>query len=178
MELKSYILDESAVSRALKRIILTASGGPFFGKTRDELRDVTCAEALKHPNWAMGAKITVDSATMFNKGLELIEAVRLFDVTPDQVKVVVHRESILHSAVEFADNAVIAQLGLPDMRIPIQYAITYPERVPSPTAALDLAALFRPHRVVFRRVQFLRHIVVVCEELFRILGKAITAVTE
>lgn len=134
-------LEAAPPSRALKRIILTASGGPFFGKTRDELRDVTCAEALKHPNWAMGAKITVDSATMFNKGLELIEAVRLFDVTPDQVKVVVHRESILHSAVEFADNAVIAQLGLPDMRIPIQYAITYPERVPSPTAALDLAAL-------------------------------------
>lgn len=127
--------------RALKRILLTASGGPFFGKTREELRDVTAEQALKHPNWDMGAKITIDSATMMNKGLEVIEACWLFGVTPDQIKVVVHRESIIHSAVEFMDNAVIAQLGLPDMKIPIQYALTYPERFESPTDELDLATL-------------------------------------
>lgn len=127
--------------RALKRILLTASGGPFFGKTREELRDVTAEQALKHPNWDMGAKITIDSATMMNKGLEIIEACWLFGVTPDQIKVVVHRESIIHSAVEFMDNAVIAQLGLPDMKIPIQYALTYPERFESPTDELDLATL-------------------------------------
>ena len=128
-------------NRALKRILLTASGGPFFGRTREELRDVTAEQALKHPNWDMGAKITIDSATMMNKGLEIIEACWLFGVTDDKIKVVVHRESIIHSAVEFDDNAVIAQLGLPDMKIPIQYALTYPERFPSPTDELDLAAL-------------------------------------
>ena len=127
--------------RALKRIILTASGGPFFGKTREELANVTAEQALKHPNWDMGAKITIDSASMMNKGLEIIEACWLFNVTPEQIKVVVHRESIIHSAVEFDDNAVIAQLGLPDMRIPIQYALTYPNRYPSPTGELDLASL-------------------------------------
>ena len=128
-------------NRALKRILLTASGGPFFGKTREELATVTAEQALKHPNWDMGAKITIDSATMMNKGLEIIEAKWLFNVSVDQIKVVVHRESIIHSAVEFDDNAVIAQLGLPDMRIPIQYALTYPSRLPSPTAELDLATL-------------------------------------
>ena len=122
----------------LKSIILTASGGPFFGKTRDELAGVTLEAALKHPNWSMGAKITVDSATMMNKGLELIEAVWLFGVKPSQIEVVVHRESVLHSAVEFADNSVIAQLGVPDMRIPIQYALTYPERYESPVKKLSL----------------------------------------
>ncbi len=127
--------------RALKRIILTASGGPFFGKTREELADVTAAQALKHPNWEMGAKITIDSATMMNKGLEVIEACWLFGVHEDQIKVVVHRESIIHSAVEFDDNAVIAQLGLPDMKIPIQYALTYPNRYPSLADELDLATL-------------------------------------
>ena len=127
--------------RALKRIILTASGGPFFGKTREELSAVTAEQALKHPNWEMGAKITIDSATMMNKGLEIIEACWLFGVTPEQIKVVVHRESIIHSAVEFDDNAVIAQLGLPDMKIPIQYALTYPRRYPSPSEELDLATI-------------------------------------
>lgn len=122
----------------LKSIFLTASGGPFFGKTREELKNVTLAEALKHPNWSMGAKITVDSATMMNKGLELIEAVWLFGVRPDQIEVVVHRESVVHSAVEFVDNSVIAQLGVPDMRIPIQYALTYPARYPSPVKKLSL----------------------------------------
>ena len=122
----------------LKSIILTASGGPFFGKTRKELENVTFAQALKHPNWSMGAKITVDSATMMNKGLELIEAVWLFDVAPDKVDIVVHRESIIHSLIEYNDNSVIAQLGEPDMRIPIQYALTYPERFESPVKKLNL----------------------------------------
>ncbi len=122
----------------LKSIILTASGGPFFGKTREELKSVTVAQALKHPNWEMGAKITVDSASMMNKGLELIEAVWLFDVDPDKVDIVVHRESIIHSLIEYNDNSVIAQLGVPDMRIPIQYALTYPDRYPSPVKKLNL----------------------------------------
>ncbi len=122
----------------LKSIILTASGGPFFGKTRAELEKVTVAQALKHPNWEMGAKITVDSASMMNKGLELIEAVWLFDVSPDMIDIVVHRESIIHSLIEYNDNSVIAQLGVPDMRIPIQYALTYPERFESPVKKLNL----------------------------------------
>ena len=125
--------------RELKRIILTASGGPFFGKTREELEKVTLAQALKHPNWSMGRKITIDSATMMNKGLEVIEAKWLFDIDVDSIDVLVHRESIIHSMVEFTDNSVIAQLGVADMRIPIQYAITYPERYPSPVQQLSLA---------------------------------------
>ncbi len=122
----------------LSKIILTASGGPFFGKKRAELENITKEQALHHPNWSMGAKITIDSATLMNKGLELIEAVRLFDVDPEQVEIVVHRQSIVHSAVEYEDGAVIAQLGTPDMRIPIQLALTYPERVPSPAKRLSL----------------------------------------
>ena len=122
----------------LKSIILTASGGPFFGKTREELESVTVEQALKHPNWEMGAKITVDSASMMNKGLELIEAVWLFDVHPDMIDIVVHRESIIHSLIEYNDNSVIAQLGVPDMRIPIQYALTYPDRFESPVKKLNL----------------------------------------
>lgn len=119
------------------KILLTASGGPFYGRTRDELADVTVEQALKHPNWSMGAKITIDSATLMNKGLELIEAVRLFDVKPEQVEIIVHRQSIIHSAVEFEDGAVIAQLGSADMRIPIQLALTYPARLPSPAKKLS-----------------------------------------
>ncbi len=125
--------------RALKRLILTASGGPFFGCKREELERVTLADALKHPNWSMGPKITVDSATMMNKGLELIEARWLFDMPADKIDIVVHRESIVHSLIEYDDNAVIAQLGVPDMKLPIQYALTYPARVPCPTPQLDLA---------------------------------------
>lgn len=124
--------------KELKRIILTASGGPFFGKTKDELKNATVENALKHPNWSMGAKITIDSATMMNKGLELIEAVWLFDVAPKDVDIVVHRQSIIHSLIEYVDNSVIAQLGVPDMRIPIQYALTYPERFVSPVRQLRL----------------------------------------
>ncbi len=114
---------------AVKGIILTASGGPFFGKTIVDLHDVTVEQALDHPNWSMGSKITIDSATLMNKGLEFIEAMWLFDLRPEQIEIVVHRESVIHSAVEFEDNSVIAQLGVPDMKIPIQYALLYPNRV-------------------------------------------------
>ena len=124
--------------REVKRLILTCSGGPFFGKSREELASVTKADALRHPNWSMGAKITVDSATLMNKGFECIEAVWLFGVSPEQVEVVVHRESVIHSMVEFEDYAVLGQLGVPDMKIPIQYALTYPERLPCPTKRLNL----------------------------------------
>ena len=123
---------------ALKGILLTASGGPFFGKRRDELKNITPAEALKHPNWDMGAKITIDSATLMNKGLEVIEAVHLFDVDADDITVVVHRQSIMHSAVALVDGGVIAQLGTPDMKLPIQYALTYPKRYECPCPKLDL----------------------------------------
>ncbi|MDD6275854.1 MAG: 1-deoxy-D-xylulose-5-phosphate reductoisomerase [Clostridia bacterium] len=122
----------------VKRLILTASGGPFFGKKKSELADITVEQALNHPNWSMGAKITIDSATMMNKGLELIEAVWLFDMKPDNIDIVVHRQSVVHSLVEYCDNSVIAQLGVPDMRIPIQYALTYPDRIPSPVKQLSL----------------------------------------
>ncbi len=128
-------------SKFLKKLILTASGGPFFGKKREELTNVTVAEALAHPNWSMGAKITVDSASMMNKGLEIIEARWLFDVMPKYIDVVVHLQSIIHSLIEFTDNSVLAQLGEPDMRIPIQYALTYPERIPSPVNELDLTKI-------------------------------------
>lgn len=154
-------LQGKPTNKALKKIILTASGGPFFGKTADELRDVTVEKALKHPNWSMGAKITIDSATMMNKGLELIEAVWLFSVKPDDVDIVVHRESIVHSAVEYDDNSVIAQLGLPDMRIPIQYALTYPERFESPVGELSLSQIgkltfFEPDYKTFRCINLCR----------------------
>lgn len=132
-------LQGSPGERALRRIVLTASGGPFFGKSALELERVTPEEALRHPNWHMGPKVTVDSATMMNKGLEIIEACRLFGLPPARVGVVVQRESIVHSMVEYKDGSVIAQLGVPDMRLPIQYAITFPERLPSPAGRLDLA---------------------------------------
>lgn len=124
--------------RRLKKILLTASGGPFFGKDRAFLETVTPDMALRHPNWSMGPKITVDSSTMMNKGLEIIEAVHLFDVRPDQIEVVVHRESVIHSMVEFEDHAVLAQMAVPDMRLCIQYALTYPDRCPSLCAELNL----------------------------------------
>lgn len=128
----------SPEKKAVKKIILTASGGPFFGKTLRELENVTPADALKHPNWDMGAKITIDSATMMNKGLEFIEAKWLFDMPNDDIEIVVHRESVVHSAIVYRDNSVIAQLGVPDMRIPIQYALTYPQRLESPVDELSL----------------------------------------
>lgn len=128
---------------ALKKVILTASGGAFFGRTKKELENVTVEQALRHPNWSMGAKITIDSATMMNKGLEVIEASYLFNVPDEKIDVLIHRESIIHSMIQLEDNAVIAQLGTADMRIPIQYALTYPERLPSPAAELDLAEISR-----------------------------------
>ena len=134
-------LQAAPPDKKLKKILLTASGGPFFGKTASQLKDVTVEQALNHPNWDMGAKITIDSATMMNKGLEIIEAAWLFDTDPDAIEVVVHRESIIHSMVEFTDNSILAQLGVPDMRIPIQYAITYPERVPSLVPEIDWKTL-------------------------------------
>lgn len=124
--------------RQIKRLILTASGGPFFGRSRAELEKVTPEQALRHPNWSMGAKITIDSATMMNKGLELIEAAWLFGVKAENIDILVHRQSVVHSLVEFVDNSVIAQLGVPDMRIPIQYALTYPDRFVSPARQLSL----------------------------------------
>ncbi len=137
--LKCAPLDGSR--RALRRILLTASGGPFYGKTRDELSTVTPEMALAHPTWRMGKKITVDSATLMNKGFEVIEAMRLFGVSPDKIKVVVQRESIIHSMVEFTDGAIIAQLAPPDMRCAIQYAVTYPERAPSLSGEVDFDKL-------------------------------------
>ena len=129
---------QACKANEVKKIILTASGGPFFGYTKEELENVTKAQALKHPNWSMGAKITIDSATLMNKGAELIEAVWLFDKKAEDVEIVVHRESVIHSLIELEDNAVLAQLGTPDMKIPIQYAITYPDRLPSPAPRLSL----------------------------------------
>ena len=124
--------------REVKRLILTCSGGPFFGRSREELKTVTQADALKHPNWKMGAKITIDCATLMNKGLEVIEAMRLYRMPLEKVDVVIHRQSVVHSMVEFTDGAVMAQLGTPDMRLPIQLALTYPQRIPCPVEPLDL----------------------------------------
>ena len=132
-------LQDKESAKSLTKILLTASGGPFFGKKFEEMRGMTREQALAHPNWSMGAKITIDSATMMNKGLELIEAMWLYDLPPEDIEIVVHRESIVHSAVEFADGAVIAQLGLPDMRLPIQLALTWPERVPCKVPRMSLA---------------------------------------
>ena len=130
---------QGAPHGSVKKILLTASGGPFYGKTKKDLESVTVKDALNHPNWSMGAKITVDSATLMNKGLEVIEAVRLFDVAPADIEVLVHRQSIVHSGIELSDGAVIAQLGTPDMRLPIQYALTYPERADFAFEHLSLA---------------------------------------
>ncbi len=151
--------------RRVKSIILTASGGPFFGYKAEQLQSVTKAQALKHPNWSMGAKITIDSATMMNKGLELIEAVHLFDVTPQQVEIVVHRQSIVHSMVRFEDNSVLAQMGVPDMRLPIQYALSYPDSTPAVVEPLDLIGA---GTLTFDACD---------EETFRLVGLARQAIT-
>ena len=146
---------------ALKKLVLTASGGPFFGRSHQELAGVTREQALRHPNWDMGAKITIDSATMMNKGLEVMEASWLFDMPEHRIEVVVHRESVIHSMVEYQDNAVVAQLGVPDMAVPIQYALTYPRRMPSPAGELDLCALgkltfYPPDREAFPCLELCR----------------------
>lgn len=147
--------DKDSPGNEISRIILTASGGPFRGKKAEELRDVTVEQALRHPNWSMGAKITIDSATMMNKGLEVIEAKWLFDVDPDKIEVLVQPQSIIHSAVEYMDGAIIAQLGTPDMKLPIQYALYYPERRYLPGDRLDFTKLTgiiteQPDRETFR----------------------------
>lgn len=147
--------------KALNSLILTASGGPFFGRTKKELESVTVEQALKHPNWSMGQKITIDSATMMNKGLEIIEASWLFDMPQSKINVVVHRESIIHSLIELSDYSVIAQLGMPDMKIPIQYALTYPQRLPCPVKRLSLAdvgklTFFEPDMEAFECMQICR----------------------
>ncbi len=152
---------QACVDNPLAKIILTASGGPFFGKTRAELASVTREQALHHPNWSMGAKITIDSATMFNKGLELIEAMWLYGLPPEDIEIVIHRESIIHSLVEFADGAQLAQLGLPDMRLPIQYAMTFPARMPCKVPRLSLAdvgklTFFTPDEEAFPALRIAR----------------------
>lgn len=134
-------LQDEYSARTLQKILLTASGGPFFGRNRQQLAHVTKADALRHPNWAMGAKITIDSASLMNKGLELIEAVWLFGLRPEQVQIVVQRQSIIHSMVQFSDNSILAQLGVPDMRIPIQYALTWPQRGKAIAPELDFTQL-------------------------------------
>ncbi len=148
----------------LSRILLTASGGPFFGMTRDQMKDITPERALAHPTWQMGARITVDSATLMNKGFEVIEAVHLFGVAPDQIEVVIHRESIIHSMVEYTDRAVIAQMSVPDMRLCSQYALNYPARLPGPMERLDLKGL---GRLTFYEPDF---------ESFPLLGLAFEAI--
>jgi len=138
---------------AVKALTLTASGGSFRDRTREELMNVTVVDALKHPNWSMGAKITIDSATMVNKGLEVIEAHWLFDIPYDNIQVLIHPESIIHSFVEYKDHSIIAQMGEPDMRVPIQYALTYPQRWSTPTKRLDLAQL---SKLTFREMDYIR----------------------
>ncbi|MGI5978447.1 MAG: 1-deoxy-D-xylulose-5-phosphate reductoisomerase [Oscillospiraceae bacterium] len=134
-------LEAQGKTRALRKILLTGSGGPFRGRQRAELASVTPSQAVAHPNWNMGAKISVDSATLMNKGLEFIEAMHLFSVTPDDIQVIIHPESVIHSMVEFNDGCVLAQLGIPDMRLPIQYALTYPSREAAPAPGPDFPAI-------------------------------------
>ena len=126
------------LAQAVERLIITASGGPFYGRTREQLKGIKKEQALRHPNWSMGAKITIDSSTLMNKGLEFIEAMRLYHMPPEKISIVIHRESIVHSLVEYCDHAVLAQLGVPDMRLPIQYALTWPGRVAAVAEPLDL----------------------------------------
>lgn len=157
---------QGSPQKSVRKILLTASGGPFWGKTRKDLENVTVKEALNHPNWSMGAKITIDSATLMNKGLEVIEAVHLFGLPADKIEVLVHRQSIVHSGVEFSDGAVIAQLGTPDMRLPIQYALTYPERSDYAFEHLDL---FKVGTLTFEKPD---------TDTFRCLPLCVKAITE
>ena len=154
-------LQGCADSGEVKRLILTASGGPFFGWSRERLQNVTKADALKHPNWSMGAKITIDSATLMNKGMEFIEAMRLYHMPPEKIQIVVHRQSIIHSLVEYCDNAILAQIGSADMRLPIQYALTWPHRTKAAATELDL---FSCPELTFQRPD---------PETFRCLGIAL-----
>jgi len=154
MEKQVYIMENGEKPEQIEKILLTASGGPFRGKTLEELKTMKVEDALKHPNWSMGRKITIDSSTLVNKGLEVIEAKWLFDADASQIEVVVHPQSIIHSMIEYEDGAVIAQLGTPDMKLPIQYALYYPERKGPTSAKLDFAKLrslefFEPDTDVF-----------------------------
>ena len=149
-------------SQFLKKLILTASGGPFFGKTKSELENVTVQNALNHPSWSMGAKITIDSATMMNKGFEIIEACHLFGLPEDKIDVLIHRESIIHSMIEYIDGSVMAQMGIPTMKTPIQYALTYPERLSSENEKLNLAKIknlsfFEPDNKTFEAMDICRN---------------------
>ena len=157
---------QGAPNGSLRKILLTASGGPFFGKQKKDLENVTVKEALNHPNWSMGAKITIDSATLMNKGLEVIEAVHLFGISADNIEVLVHRQSIVHSGVELSDGAVIAQLGTPDMKLPIQYALTYPERS---NYAFEKLNLFEVGTLTFQKPDY---------DTFRCLPLCIKAINE
>lgn len=159
-------LQDEFSARTLQKILLTASGGPFFGKTKAQLEHVTKEDALRHPNWAMGAKITIDSASLMNKGLELIEAVWLFGLRPEQVQIVVQRQSVIHSMVQFSDNSILAQLGVPDMRIPIQYALTWPQRGAAVAPELDFTKL---HELTFDTAD---------EETFRCLAACKKAIAK
>ena len=161
-------------SKHLKKLILTASGGPFFGKTKKELQNVTVRDALSHPSWSMGAKITIDSATMMNKGLEIIEAVHLFNMPPEKIDVVVHPQSVVHSMIEYIDGSVIAQMGTPSMKTPIQYALTYPERANSEVSTLNLPkfknlSFFEPDNKTFEAMN-------ICREAIESTGAACVAI--
>lgn len=153
---------KSGNAKEVKKLILTASGGPFFNKKKEELKNITVEEALAHPTWKMGAKITIDSATLMNKGFEVIEAAHLFNIDPDRIEVAVHRESIIHSMVEYIDNSIIAQLSVPDMRLCIQYAVTYPKRIEASIKELDLFAIsgltfYRPDTETFSLLECAKH---------------------
>ena len=154
--------------KQIKKLILTASGGTFFGRTKDQLENITVEEALNHPSWNMGPKITIDSATLMNKGLEIIEAAHLFGIDADNIDVIVHKESVIHSMVEYVDDSIIAQMGTPDMKMPIQYAITYPNRANSLSAPLDLTkyknlSFFEPNYETFEAIN-------ICKEALKIDG--------
>lgn len=163
--------------KSINKLILTASGGPFFGKDKTYLQNISKNDALKHPNWSMGAKITIDSATMMNKGFEIIEAVWLFDMVPEKIDVIIHRESIIHSMIEYVDNSVIAQLGVADMGIPIQYALTFPERVPSIVEKLSLTqfgslSFFEPDNETFSGINICKAALKICGTMPAIVNGA------
>jgi 1-deoxy-D-xylulose 5-phosphate reductoisomerase len=161
----------------LKKLILTASGGPFFGKTKKELQNVTLTDALNHPSWSMGAKITIDSATMMNKGLEIIEAVHLFGMPPEKIDVVIHPQSVVHSMIEYIDGSVMAQMGTPSMKTPIQYALTYPERANSEVPPLNLSkfknlSFFKPDNETFESLNICREAITSSEAACVVINAA------
>ena len=165
-------LQSCADKKDLKKLILTASGGPFFGKTKEELKNVTIKDALNHPNWKMGTKITIDSATMMNKGLEIIEAMHLFDITLDKIDVIIHPQSIIHSMIEYVDGCILAQMGVPSMKAPISYALTYPHRQNSGVESLNFAkysnlSFYKPDNKTFEAIK-------ICQKAASLGGTATT----